>query len=279
MPMQFTFPASELTPARPDEAYAAEHDRVARTHRVLLAEQGGDGLPRLRGAHGGGLTTYRGWILDARRYARLFAALQANGAPMLTGPQDYLRGQWLRHWYAAFRDLTPASVWLLPEADDTLLAAAAERLGADAFVVRDAAKSAKHAWDDACFAPTAADLPRVVAGLRAAAGPLTDTLVVREFEAWEPGESRLWWVRGALAAATGHPDSPTVHHALSPAETRAITAAVARLGCPFVATDVVRHRDGRLRVVEVGDGQVCELPAGDAEAFDRVVAALDAASM
>lgn len=274
MPVQFVFPSSELRPTRVDEHFAPQHAAVADDHPVLLADLATTGVPRLRGEADGGPTVLRGWILDARGYTRLFAALQGSGSSLLTGPQDYLRGQWLRHWYADFRALTPASRWLLPEAGDDVLVAAAEAIGADAFVVRDAAKSAKHAWTSACFAPSAADVPRVVAGLRAETGTITDTIVVREFEDWRPGESRLWWVRGSLALQTGHPDTPGLHLDLTPAEVDAVGEAVGRLGCPFVATDVVRHADGRLRVVEVGDGQVCDFPMAEGT-FERLVAALD----
>ncbi|GAA2587174.1 hypothetical protein GCM10010435_76760 [Winogradskya consettensis] len=41
-----------------------------------------------------------------------------------------------------------------------------------------------------------------------------------------------------------------------------VREAVSGLGLPFVTTDLVRDAGGRWRVVEVGDGQVSDLPAG-----------------
>ncbi|PRY59992.1 ATP-grasp domain-containing protein [Glycomyces artemisiae] len=38
--------------------------------------------------------------------------------------------------------------------------------------------------------------------------------------------------------------------------------AVAALGCRFVTTDLARRSDGVWRVIEVGDGQVSDFPAG-----------------
>ncbi|MDJ0344038.1 ATP-grasp domain-containing protein [Streptomyces sp. H10-C2] len=37
---------------------------------------------------------------------------------------------------------------------------------------------------------------------------------------------------------------------------------MAALGCRFVTTDLALRTDGRWRVVEVGDGQVSDLPQG-----------------
>jgi hypothetical protein len=37
---------------------------------------------------------------------------------------------------------------------------------------------------------------------------------------------------------------------------------VAALGCRFVTTDLARRSDGVWRVIEVGDGQVSDFPAG-----------------
>ncbi|GAB3623771.1 hypothetical protein GCM10027418_18550 [Mariniluteicoccus endophyticus] len=261
--MQFVLPSSPTDPTQVDAALADEHAALVADHRILLAELDTDGIPRLHGAHGGGLTVYRGPVLDARRYTRLFAALQANGATTLTGPQDYLRGQWLRHWYADFRDLTPVSRWMVPEATAGLLVAAAHAVGSDAFVIRDSAGTTD------AYAATANDVPGVVAGLPS----VTDTVVVRAHEPWAPGRASLWWVRGKLAVRTGVPGEPRLD--LSRAETEAVAASVERLGCPFVTTDVVRHVDGRLRVASVADGQTSAFPMPDGH--DRLVAALDAA--
>ncbi|MFE7590144.1 ATP-grasp domain-containing protein [Kitasatospora sp. NPDC057512] len=57
-----------------------------------------------------------------------------------------------------------------------------------------------------------------------------------------------------------HPDAP--RQAVEPDLTD-VPALVRRLGCRFVTTDLASRADGSgWRVVEVGDGQVSDLPRG-----------------
>ncbi|HBF80854.1 MAG TPA: hypothetical protein DD420_13285, partial [Streptomyces sp.] len=74
------------------------------------------------------------------------------------------------------------------------------------------------------------------------------------------GEARVWWVDGRPVRVTAHPDTPG--QAPSP-PLDAVGEAVRRLGCRWVTTDLALREDGAWRVVEVGDGQVSGLPAGD----------------
>ena len=69
----------------------------------------------------------------------------------------------------------------------------------------------------------------------------------------------MWRVDGEPVLTTAHPDTPDT--APEP-DLAAITECVRRLDCPFVTTDVARRPDGEWRVVEVGDGQVSDAPAG-----------------
>ncbi|WP_308297275.1 ATP-grasp domain-containing protein [Streptomyces sp. UNOB3_S3] len=75
----------------------------------------------------------------------------------------------------------------------------------------------------------------------------------------EEGEARVWWLDGRPLLTTAHPDTP----GLTPGPgLDAVEPLVARLGCRFVTTDLARSADGAWRVIEVGDGQVSDLPAG-----------------
>jgi ATP-grasp domain, R2K clade family 3 len=56
-----------------------------------------------------------------------------------------------------------------------------------------------------------------------------------------------------------HPDTPS----LKPEpDLTAVRPLVASLDCRFVTTDLAHRTDGVWRVIEVGDGQVSDLPAG-----------------
>ncbi|MFD6107686.1 ATP-grasp domain-containing protein [Nocardia salmonicida] len=72
-------------------------------------------------------------------------------------------------------------------------------------------------------------------------------------------EARVWWLDGEPILVGPHPDDPG---ARPEADLTSVHTAVSRLGCRFVTTDIARRVDGTWRVIEVGDGQVSDLPAG-----------------
>ncbi|WP_030061977.1 MULTISPECIES: ATP-grasp domain-containing protein [Streptomyces] len=179
------------------------------------------------------------------------------------------------------------------------LAAAAARLGGRGpAIVKDYVKSRKHEWHEACFVPELADLAavgRVVERFVELQGEsLAGGVVLRRYEEFEgadggangagapgaavtpgapgaPGgdaqgtggravEARVWWLDGRPILVGPHPDAP--HQTVDPDLTE-VRALVRMLGCRFVTTDLASRADGSgWRVVEVGDGQVSELPHG-----------------
>ncbi|MFI2612840.1 ATP-grasp domain-containing protein [Kitasatospora sp. NPDC018619] len=73
-------------------------------------------------------------------------------------------------------------------------------------------------------------------------------------------EARVWWLDGRPVLVGPHPDAP--RRAVEP-DLADVPALVRRLGCRFVTTDLASRADGSgWRVVEVGDGQVSDLPRG-----------------
>jgi hypothetical protein len=84
-------------------------------------------------------------------------------------------------------------------------------------------------------------------------------IVVRRFEPFgRTPEARVWWLDGEPILVSAHLDTP--EDAPQP-DVDAVVPAVKRLGCRFVTTDLAQRADGEWRVVEVGDGQVSDLPA------------------
>jgi hypothetical protein len=101
-------------------------------------------------------------------------------------------------------------------------------------------------------------------------GDLAGGIVVRAFEEFTPDatgliqEARIWWVRGSAVLITPHPDAPAGTTVDVPtAVCDAVGARVRALGAPFVTTDLALRSDGVWRVIEVGDGQVSDLPAAE----------------
>jgi hypothetical protein len=272
MTLTVLFCADPLTPKRTDPHFAREAVTVHAaggtvSHIDHDALQRGDLAEAVRRVRPDlGPVWYRGWMATSAQYAALAAALKDRGTTLLTLPEDYRRAHELPGWYDAFAGLTPRSVWLplSPGARPThdTLEELARPLGDGPAIVKDYVKSRKHEWDTACFVPDVRDtarLHRVVAELVAGQGDvLAGGVVVREYEPYEGDEARVWWVDGEPALVGPHPDTPDTYPepVFDP-----IRAAVRGFGCRFITTDLARRADGVWRVVEVGDGQVSDLPA------------------
>jgi hypothetical protein len=280
----FLVPADPLDPRAPDQHFAREADAARRVgltvmvidHGAVVAGEDRLAVRRVAASEGVRPGWYRGWMLRADEYARLAAALEARGVRLLTDPSAYRTAHELPGWYAAFADVTPQSVWMSWTAGRTPTAgevgALVADLGGGPGVVKDYVKSRKHEWDEACFVPDLSDAAAaagVVARMVALQGDdLAGGIVARAFEEFvsdDDGrvpEARAWWVAGAPVLVTPHPDAPAGTTVEVPAEViDGVGACIGALGAPFVTTDLALRSDGVWRVIEVGDGQVSDLPA------------------
>jgi len=243
-------------------------------HDALLAGYPGDALRRVPADVGP--AWYRGWMIPCDDYDALETALAAHGTPLRTSGAQYRAAHELPGWYSTFEDLTPRSAWFAheplyppPHAAVAVLAAALLAVGAQAAIVKDYVKSAKHLWETACFVPDLTDtdaLEQVVAAFVAEQAEfLAGGIVLREFEDFDGPdgrcgpETRVWWLDGRPVLVTAHPDTP---RAIAEPDLTEVAPRVGALPARFVTTDLIHRRDGAWRVVEVGDGQVSGLPAG-----------------
>lgn len=264
-------PLAPVRSRRPDPHFSRESLSAPETavidHDAL---QRGDLAAAVRRVPSGfGPAWYRGWMCTAERYTALEEALAAKGCRLLTGSDAYRRAHELPGWYDHFRPRTPASVWTTdPIALDVWLETAARALNAKAAIVKDFVKSRKHEWHTACHIPDLADAAarlRIVTAFRDLQGEdLYGGIVLRAFEDFTDAEgrtdqARVWWLDSAPIMTTAHPDTPD--RIVEP-DLTGLAAAVAALGARFVTTDLARRADGVWRVIEVGDGQVSDFPAG-----------------
>ncbi|MFJ8861508.1 ATP-grasp domain-containing protein [Streptomyces sp. NPDC102451] len=275
-PPGFLFCSDPLRPRHPDPGFAQEEAAARRTgaqvvlidHDALLSGDAETAVGRVR--RDSGQYWYRGWMIPPDRYADLERALLARGCSLLTGSAAYRTAHELPGWYEAFAGLTPRSVWRVLSVGEALpdpsaWSDLAGDLGSGPGIVKDFVKSRKHEWHEACFVPELSDAERLagVVGrfLELQGEFLAGGVVLRAYEPFVPGgEARVWWVDGRAVRVTAHPDTP----GLLPAPALdSVGEAVRSLGCRWVTTDMALREDGAWRVVEVGDGQVSGLPAGD----------------
>jgi ATP-grasp domain, R2K clade family 3 len=275
---QFLFPSSMLNPRTVDEHFESQADAVdvyALVDMDALMSQNGDvAFRRLQN-----ITepiVYRGWMLSENEYGALEFALGQRGITLVTQTADYLKAHHLPGWIKTFEDLSPRSV-IIPCGDEknaSHVVRSSSLADSGSYIVKDFVKSLKHDWETACFSPNIDTLDDIVSNFLDQRGEaLAGNVIVREFEDFTGPESRVWWVNGEPVLVTRHPDDPelTVLPSLDLAD---IVCAVSALRCPFVTTDIIQHRDGRLRVVEVGDGQVSDFPSG--ESFESLARSLEA---
>ncbi|MBE1877477.1 ATP-grasp domain-containing protein [Myceligenerans pegani] len=280
-------PADPLAPRSPDPHFAREAEAAlvlgwrvgAIDHDMLLAGDAGAAVRRVPSAAAEAtmVAWYRGWMIPVEAYERFTAALATRGVQVATNSDAYRQAHELPGWYGQFAGRTPASAWLPWKAGRTPsrtdVAALTAPLGSGPGVVKDYVKSRKHEWHEACFVPDLADVAavtRTVARLVELQGSdLAGGIVARRFESFatdEAGrarEARVWWVAGSPVLVTAHPDTPSTTVRVPETVLDDIAGCLRRISAPFVTTDLAQRNDGVWRVIEVGDGQVSDLPASE----------------
>ncbi|MFI9275965.1 ATP-grasp domain-containing protein [Kitasatospora sp. NPDC052896] len=278
-PPTLLLPHDPLAERRVDPHYSAEAQLIRGLgggtalvdHDALLAGRAAEAVRRVPADTGP--AWYRGWMLPVAAYAAFERALADRGCRLLTSAAGYAAAHELPGWYGTFEGATPVSVWLPADAGPGELAAAAGRLGSHGpAVVKDYVKSRKQEWHEACYIPDLADpaaVRRVVARFVELQGEfLSGGVVLRRFHPFvaadraggRASEARVWWLDGEPALVGPHPDTPGERP--DPDLTR-VRPLVRALGCRFVTTDLALRADsGEWMVVEVGDGQVSDLPRG-----------------
>jgi hypothetical protein len=255
--MHFLFPNDPRHRSRPEDFFAEQADALAAVGFGYSTfgsgvPNGTDGLPELPPA---GRVVYRGWMLDTREYEQLEAAIVTAGGVPFTSREQYLAAHHLPNWYRLIPDLTPETRIYPVDAD---LVAELNALGWDAYFVKDYVKSLKTSIGSLIHDPAMID--RVVAELKSYRGDIEGGVCVRRVEDFLPEtETRYFVIAGKALAPDGGSSVPDI-----------VSACAARVPSPFFSVDVVRRRDGALRVVEVGDGQVSDLVGWSPEAFAEI---------
>jgi hypothetical protein len=258
VPTAFLFPADPLRPRMVDEHFAGQAAVVREAggqvalidHDALVQGRTEASVRRVPPTLGP--AWYRGWMIGSDRYATLADA----GVDLITTPGEYRRAHEFPGWYTDFADVTPASVWTSDV--DADLAELVAPLGDGPGIVKDFVKSRKHEWDEACYIPDLTDTPALTRVVRTfverQAESLAGGIVLRAFEQFDRGEARVWWLDGKPILVSPHPDTPDVNP--DPDLSVVPSGALPR----FATTDLARRSDGEWRVIEVGDGQVSDLP-------------------
>jgi hypothetical protein len=188
-------------------------------------------------------------------YSALVMAIKACGAEPFISSKQYLAAHHLPNWYPLLQDLTPETQVFPVDAD---IEAELRALGWEAYFLKDYVKSLKTGRGSIVRDP--ADAPAVVAEMREYRGRIEGGICVRRVEDLvSDSEHRYFVLRGLGYAASSAEPVPEV-----------VRVCAERIPSPFFSVDVAQRRDGQLRVVEIGDGQVSDLVGWSPEAFAAI---------
>jgi hypothetical protein len=264
--MLLLFPRDPLTPNKPDEHFAREASAASKAGvPYALIDDGllsSRPLEALRSVPAGSRDiVYRGWMISSESYLALEENLNENDSFLRTTHAAYKSAHELPGWIDIFSSLT-AKTRFTKGTDEAAFGDALREFASQPLIIKDYVKSLKHYWREATYIPDASDSAsalRVIDNFITRRGEdLVGGLVFREFENYTGHEVRSWWVEGNCVLVTPHPDTP--ESGVPVIDVGFLDPFVKELGSPFVSVDLALSKKG-WRVVEVGDGQVSDLPA------------------
>jgi hypothetical protein len=199
------------------------------------------------------VVVYRGWMLKQKEYAKLCENIEFLGSSMFTSLDQYIASHYLPNWYHLIPELTPETKIFSKGVN---LKNELERLGWDAFFIKDYVKSVKNG--SIITNPDEAD--RVLAEIEEHRGEIEGGICVRKFEKFlDNTEKRYFVINGYPYGSDPEEKVPSVVRDCSKI-----------IPSPFFSVDVVKRCDGVERIVEVGDGQVSDLVGWNAGHFAEI---------
>jgi hypothetical protein len=206
--------------------------------------------PRL---NSGDTIIYRGWMLTPTAYKTLSTLVEEQGGKMLVSPEEFLKSHHITGWYQNLNSFTPQSCFF---ESDTDIETEATKLGWHNFFVKDYVKSNYDTRGSIAHSP--AEVKEIVELIKAHRGYLEGGIALRKVEAFQPEtEVRYFVFNGKCYSPDGYLPE--------------IVKQIAQLHhSPFYSIDIIERKDGELRLIEVGDGQVSDRKNWSAETFCEI---------
>lgn len=257
--MQLLFPSHPFDKSAADDAYAEEFEAARAAdigcHLFSFEDfQAGEFKPRpaLRADE---LVLYRGWMLTPESFSVLHDAVSARSGVPATTPAQYRLCHYLPGWYPICAEYSPSTV-VVPRDADFVAAVAGKNWSK--FFVKDFVKSLTTARGSSATNPE--EIASVVSLIEQFRGEVEGGVCIREFERLVPEtEERYFVLNGKVHSREG-------------AAPPLVDAIAKRIDSPFYSVDTVLAEDGRLRLIELGDGQVSDRKKWSAARFISMLA-------
>jgi hypothetical protein len=295
--MLFVFCSDPFDSRKPDEAYAKEAAAITGlgSNYILFSYEAlvDDSDPqkatrRVLEANEKETAIYRGWMLTPESYAELYQALLAKSIVLINSPEQYRHCYYLPESYSIIKEYTPRSVWLPEAAGLTMdnITNALRPFGDSPVILNDFVKSQKHAWNEACFIPSASDtdtVERVVNRFLDLQGDdLQGGLVFRKFVELEPlathsksgmpltKEYRIFFLDKKTIYWTQYWEEGDYGDTAPPI--LPFSDVGDKVQSRFFTMDIARRKNGGWIVIELGDAQVAGLPENaSADSFYKAI--------
>jgi len=246
--MIFLFPNDCFNPRQPDAAYKdrylAFHQAGYRTALIEIESLGSADTKVFPKLLLGDVVIYLGWMLSATDYQLLTQIIDSTGATPFTGDREYLAAHYLPNWYPLIRNLTPETK--IYAADDDLVTELT-RLNWSQYFIKDYVKSLK--TDLGAIIDRPEQISIVLAEMKKYRGVIEGGVCIRRVEDFMPEtEQRYFIINHRAFAADPQQDIPQI-----------VRECAIVIESKFFSVDVIQRRDGTLRIVEIGDGQVSDL--------------------
>lgn len=198
---------------------------------------------------------YRGWMLSAALYEALIAGIKKFDAEPLTDKVTYLSTHHFPNWYPLVSEFTPETRIFPAEVD---LAAELRGLNWPEYFIKDYVKSLKTSIGSRISSPEQAAI--VVEEMQRCRGTIEGGYCVRRTEDFLPETEKRYFVLDGIPYSMGKviPDI--------------VKECARRIQSRFFSVDIVQRKDGGLRLVELGDGQVSDLTGWTTERFGDIFA-------
>lgn len=243
--IRLLFPSDQLDKKRPEEAYQEEFDEataIGIACSLFSEEEFKMGRFRPNPAfETGSSILYRGWMLSPEEYGELADAITSKSGRPFTTPGQYRLCHHLPGWYELCKEFTPETVFLNRYSDFRNELAG---INWPKFFVKDYVKSLTTSRGS--IANSVGEVVEIVDLIEKYRGQIEGGICVRKFEELcQETEERYFVFKGRPFAREG--SIPEV-----------VKECAMRVNSPFFAVDVVYATDGKLRLIEIGDGQVSD---------------------
>lgn len=256
--MRLLYTSDPLNPKIVDETYMAEYEAAkAAGFEVSIFSfedfMSGNFRPRPAPSCGEDVI-FRGWMLPVADYERLISAITSRGSMAFTSTTDYQKCHYLPNWYPFLKEFTAETVFLSEDSDFVTELSIKHW---SKYFVKDYVKSVSTAGGAIASEPE--DIGRIVSLMKKYRGLIEGGICVRKYEDYLPDTERRFFVfRGKTFSVEG--DVPEL-----------VYECASRINSPFFSIDVAQRSDGKLRVIELGDGQVSDRKEWAPEKFISIL--------